>query len=335
MAELTLASAARWPVYRAQDWTWGVSGEGPHVFQIKSCTRKDACCGEWVREGSPTEPVRIPPGDGWRPVLLRGTLVSDTYLITLDGRRRVDCLVFGTDEPEQILWETWPGKDIRTPGLDHHSWWGLTRFTRRLGELLDQLDVEGKTIVDLGCGQKPYLPLLYRKRAGAYLGVDLETNYFADVVVRPGERYPLEDGCADIVLAFSLLEHVEDPKFVVEETARLLKPRGWLVVVTPFAYLYHPTPDDYWRFTRAAFPILLGDQFEVELIEQQTNTLQSILVAFNAYLEFMGPKTEQTRSLRIFVNRMVEAAEQVPELRLPQGGGEFPQGYLVLARKRA
>jgi 2-polyprenyl-6-hydroxyphenyl methylase/3-demethylubiquinone-9 3-methyltransferase len=41
---------------------------------------------------------------------------------------------------------------------------------------------------------------------------------------------PLADGCADVVLAGEILEHVEDDVAVLAECARLLRPGGTLVL---------------------------------------------------------------------------------------------------------
>ena len=41
---------------------------------------------------------------------------------------------------------------------------------------------------------------------------------------------PLADGCADVVVAGEILEHVEDDVAVLAECARLLRPGGTLVI---------------------------------------------------------------------------------------------------------
>ena len=43
---------------------------------------------------------------------------------------------------------------------------------------------------------------------------------------------PLADGCADVVLACEILEHVEDDVAVLAEAARLLRPGGLLLLDT-------------------------------------------------------------------------------------------------------
>ena len=95
----------------------------------------------------------------------------------------------------------------------------------------------GARLVDLGCGGgvlAPHVPPGY-----AHVGVDLNGAALAQARARGIETIqadvtavPLEDGCADVVVAGELLEHVPDPEAVVDEAARLLRPGGTVVVDT-------------------------------------------------------------------------------------------------------
>ena len=95
---------------------------------------------------------------------------------------------------------------------------------------------DGAVLVDLGCGgglMGPHVaPLGYR-----HVGVDIGLPGLAlarDHGVRPvggsALEVPLADGCADVVLACEILEHVEDDVAVLAECARLLKPGGLLLL---------------------------------------------------------------------------------------------------------
>jgi 2-polyprenyl-6-hydroxyphenyl methylase/3-demethylubiquinone-9 3-methyltransferase len=94
----------------------------------------------------------------------------------------------------------------------------------------------GAVLVDLACGgglMAPHVePLGYR-----HVGVDL--NLAALHAARAhGIRtvrasvlaVPLADGCADVVVAGEILEHIEDDVGVLAECARLLRPGGTLVL---------------------------------------------------------------------------------------------------------
>ena len=91
-------------------------------------------------------------------------------------------------------------------------------------------------LVDLGCGgglMAPHVARLGYRHVGVDLGLPgLRLAREHGVVPVRGSvlAVPLADGCADVVLAGEILEHVADPATVVAEAARLLRPGGTLVL---------------------------------------------------------------------------------------------------------
>jgi len=95
----------------------------------------------------------------------------------------------------------------------------------------------GARLVDLGCGggvMAPHVPAGYE-----HVGVDRNGAALAQAAARGIETVqadvtavPLEDGCADVVVAGELLEHVPDPEAVIAEAVRLLRPGGTVVFDT-------------------------------------------------------------------------------------------------------
>ena len=93
-------------------------------------------------------------------------------------------------------------------------------------------------LVDLGCGAGLLAPHLAGK-GYRHVGVDLTRSALEQaaahgVIVVNGDAtaVPLADGCADVVSAGELLEHVPDWRRVVAEACRLLRPGGLLVLDT-------------------------------------------------------------------------------------------------------
>ena len=94
----------------------------------------------------------------------------------------------------------------------------------------------GAVLVDLACGGGLMAP--HAARLGyQHVGVDLVAAGLAVAAahgvcaVRASVlAVPLRDGCADVVVAGEVLEHVEDDVAVLAEAARLLKPGGTVVV---------------------------------------------------------------------------------------------------------
>ncbi len=98
----------------------------------------------------------------------------------------------------------------------------------------------GARVVDLGAGG--------RRISERTVCVDFLALSTTDVIGDVG-RLPFRDGCADLVYATGLLEHVEDERLVLAEMARILKPGGIAHVEVPFLEQYHEDPIDVRRLT--------------------------------------------------------------------------------------
>jgi 2-polyprenyl-6-hydroxyphenyl methylase/3-demethylubiquinone-9 3-methyltransferase len=96
----------------------------------------------------------------------------------------------------------------------------------------------GEVLVDLGCGGGVLSAYLTGK-GYRHVGVDLVTSALVHAAahrVAPVRadvtRLPLRDGCAAVVSAGELLEHVVDRRTTVAEACRILRPGGVLVLDT-------------------------------------------------------------------------------------------------------
>ncbi len=94
----------------------------------------------------------------------------------------------------------------------------------------------GALAVDIACGGGLMAPHLSGYR---HVGVDLSEaslrlarEHGVEVVRGDVTALPLPDGCADLVVAGEIFEHVEDLEAVVAEISRVLKPAGVLVCDT-------------------------------------------------------------------------------------------------------
>ena len=136
----------------------------------------------------------------------------------------------------------------------------------RLDELASFLGLRGagelaswcaaRSVVEIGAGPYPSIAAAHWKRAVAidpladgYTSEDLlPKDCFCDEVTylaSPGESVPLPSGFADIVVIENCLDHVDEPRAVVKEIWRLLKPGGmmWLLVdLMNYSDHMHPNP---------------------------------------------------------------------------------------------
>lgn len=107
-------------------------------------------------------------------------------------------------------------------------------------------DISPNKVLEVGGGRSGLTTLLYPE---AYVtNIDLNPE-FASSPLNRQERMqfvcgdatalPFEDGTFDVVTMFDLLEHVPDDRKAAEETLRVLKPGGYLLV---------SSPNENWRF---------------------------------------------------------------------------------------
>jgi SAM-dependent methyltransferase len=72
----------------------------------------------------------------------------------------------------------------------------------------------------------------------------------------PSESY-------DVVVCLQVLEHVQNPRAVCKELARLVKPGGWVAISAPQSYWLHNLPWHYFHVTREGLA-LLGSESGLE-----------------------------------------------------------------------
>ena len=84
---------------------------------------------------------------------------------------------------------------------------------------------------------------------GWWINLDIAPFYGVEVVANAC-RIPFSDNSCDRVACLALLEHVDDPRGVVTEIHRVLKPGGVVDAVVPFCHPYHPFPSDFHRFSK-------------------------------------------------------------------------------------
>ena len=107
-------------------------------------------------------------------------------------------------------------------------------------------------ILDAGAGEGQYSALF---AAFQYIAVDLGVgdagwSYKSLDAVADLSRLPFADRSFDAAINIVTLEHVREPAVVVQELARVLKPGGALLLVTPLEWEEHQQPHDYYRYTQ-------------------------------------------------------------------------------------
>jgi len=97
--------------------------------------------------------------------------------------------------------------------------------------------------------------------------LDVDASKNPDVV-GDAHNLPFKDESFEVVVCSEMLEHAENSQTVIDEIERVLKPRGYVVLTTRFAFPIHDAPNDYWRFTPYGLRKLFS---EFEIIEVATD----------------------------------------------------------------
>lgn len=137
--------------------------------------------------------------------------------------------------------------------LRRSSWlpftYAVRALPRRVAELIASLELPaGARVLDYGCGNMPYRPLF--ADGVELVGADLPGNPDAALDLADDGAIPAPDESFDAVLSTQVLEHVPDPDAYLSECFRVLRPGGRLVLSTHGIMIFHPAPEDNWRWTR-------------------------------------------------------------------------------------
>src|SRR5215217_3851928 len=148
-----------------------------------------------------------------------------------------------------------------------------------LEQLANALDVRGKTVVDIGCGDGAFVRALAGAGATA-IGIEVSEDAVARAREKDpdhryelggAERLPLEDQSVDVATLMRSLHHVPDPASAFPELERVVREYVWIAEPLPegdFFDLLRPVDDETEVRANAQRAIAEQDAFDrVETIE--------------------------------------------------------------------
>ncbi len=144
-------------------------------------------------------------------------------------------------------------RDVKAITLGHPSYVWRSGQDRRLAMIGRHAPLQGRRILDAGCGVGTYVRA-FRQFSDDVYGIDVDADKIAEasrelpqLQVAPAESLPFGDDFFDVVLSNETLEHVQDDRAAVREAIRVLKPGGRLVVFCPNRLWLFETHGVYWR----------------------------------------------------------------------------------------
>lgn len=147
-------------------------------------------------------------------------------------------------------------------------------YPGRLASMIDALPAEPGVFLDVGnLGDGgPYaaqMRALIEKRGGTYAGLDSNANLTTSMNLpnqKVGDLHaaPFADGTFDTIYLGELIEHTWDPRQMIRECYRMLKPRGVLIIDTPNVYSLHTLLRLFFKREDS-----MGDNRALTLLEAQ------------------------------------------------------------------
>lgn len=218
----------------------------------------------------------------------------------------------------------WPGETRRRPSRAVATYAVRAPLARWLEQ--EGASARGLRVLDVGCGVKPYYP--YFAGAAEYIGVDIVDNPAAELK-GPVEALPVEDGSFDIVLCNQVLEHCDDPAQAARELRRVTAPGGRVLASTHGVQVYHPSPNDLWRWTHAGLEKLFRDNGDWAALEVRpgAGSTACIGMLLTHFIELLAGRAHLRPAARPFVAAINAGAEaldaRVSSLREPLPGTVF------------
>ena len=225
--------------------------------------------------------------------------------------------------------ERWPAAGRRRPSRSEPTWSIRAPLAAWLREqAADAARVFGKSyrVLDVGCGVKPYYPF-FHAYASEYVGVDPQ---------HPGaelrgtvEEMPVADGSFDLVVCTQVLEHADDPDRAVRELRRVTAPGGRVLASTHGVMVYHPNPDDLWRWTHTGLERLFERNGSWERVTVAPNAgtgscVTTVLAMYTAVVAERARVAPLGRGAVRLLNRVGPLLDRSsPLLREPRPGSMF------------
>ena len=142
----------------------------------------------------------------------------------------------------------------------------------QMRELLAKIEGEALNVLDVGSldVNGTYRPLV-EERGWRYTGIDTSPGPNVDLVADDPFVYPLPDESFDVVISGSTMEHVTAIWRWIPELVRVLRPGGWLVIITHWQFIEHRYPVDCWRILPDGMRFLFDDtralaQYTIQIV---------------------------------------------------------------------
>lgn len=195
--------------------------------------------------------------------------------------------------------------------------WGNVSFQKRARDRIDWLvdQINFGKVLDIGCSEG-ILPILLGRKGIDVLGVDINPGsieYAQDLLSKESPNTTknvrficlniLDDNLLvdsfDFVVLGEVIEHFNNPEIIIQKALDFLKPKGKLLITTPFGVM--PDPDHRFTFTLSNF---------VNFFINKNISPQSLDVV-DGYIRFSLDNNPPGKNhWKVFFDQLLEKTEQ-------------------------
>ena len=207
------------------------------------------------------------------------------------------------------------------------------KFIRQMRNIFNN---SNDRILDVGCGEKPYYHDFMK---GSIICLDIRKTGKVHVV-GDADFLPLKKGSFDKAIMVNSLYYYKNSANVIDNISSILKKNGKLLIIAPFFYPIHDSPDDKYRFTEYGVRTILEKNFKIEKIEPVGGLFNLPVVMLHALIKglpLVAPK--QLRSIAQLIIYIIAyplyiIAQLLSVLDALDKTGRFPTYYIAIAARR-
>ena len=229
-------------------------------------------------------------------------------------------------ESEQLVRE---GQLRLYPSLTNPHWLVLKKRREIFEKWIATLPEGDLLVLDIGGRIQPYRPLL-TGRTRAYMAVDLRPSPLCGLVAR-GEELPFGNGEFDLVICTQMLQYTAEPKAIVNEANRVLKPGGAFFLTVPSAYPID-SEEECWRFLPGGLRHLFADFDDVQIVAEGGSVagfFRTVNACFNIFVTYPSFRS----MFRYMVYPTINLLGAFLEKLSASSNEQFAVNYSVFARK--
>ena len=204
----------------------------------------------------------------------------------------------------------------------------------------------GALVLDAGAGDAPYKGLFEHARYESADFQKVDKVYAPSTYVCDLSSIPVEDARFDYILLNQVLEHLPEPKSVLAELHRVLKPGGKMICTVPLFYEEHEQPYDFFRYTQYGLRHLYTSTgYQVERLDWMEGYFGTVAYQFGGMARYLPWKPSDWNSgllgylclpLLLLMKIGCAAASILMhrlETRVKYQKRGYPKNYVVIASK--